>query len=89
MTYLVDANVLSEPTKPIPNEKVVEWLRANERDLVVDPSSSASCASGYSRFLRDASGHDSNNGSRRWPGPSPAFPGTPRSAGGGRGWSSI
>lgn len=37
MTYLVDANVLSEPTKPMPNEKVVEWLRANERDLVVDP----------------------------------------------------
>jgi len=23
MTYLVDANVLSEPTKPTPNEKVV------------------------------------------------------------------
>jgi toxin FitB len=37
MTYLVDANVLSEPTKPMPNKKVVEWLRANERDLVVDP----------------------------------------------------
>lgn len=37
MTYLVDANVLSEPTKLIPSEKVVEWLRANERDLVVDP----------------------------------------------------
>ncbi len=37
MTYLVDANVLCEPTKPMPNEKVVEWLRANERDLVVDP----------------------------------------------------
>jgi predicted nucleic acid-binding protein len=33
MTYLVDANVLSEPTKPMPNERVVEWLRANERDL--------------------------------------------------------
>jgi toxin FitB len=37
MTYLVDANVLSEPTKPMPNGKGVEWLRANERDLVVDP----------------------------------------------------
>ena len=37
MTYLVDANVLSEPTRPRPNERVVEWLRANERDLVVDP----------------------------------------------------
>lgn len=37
MTYLVDANVLSEPTKPDPNPTVVQWLRDNERELVVDP----------------------------------------------------
>ena len=37
MTYLVDANVLSEATKPRPDPRVVEWLRRNERDLVVDP----------------------------------------------------
>jgi len=30
--YLVDANVLSEPTKPAPVSKVVEWLRRNERE---------------------------------------------------------
>jgi len=36
MTYLVDANVLSEPTRPSPDIKVVDWLRANERTLVVD-----------------------------------------------------
>jgi predicted nucleic acid-binding protein len=36
MTYLVDANVLSEPTKPAPNSKVVDWLSDNERNLVVD-----------------------------------------------------
>jgi predicted nucleic acid-binding protein len=35
--FLVDANVLSEPTKPAPNLHVVEWLRANERDIAVDP----------------------------------------------------
>jgi predicted nucleic acid-binding protein len=35
--YLVDANVLSEPTKPNPEPRVVEWLRANERDIAVDP----------------------------------------------------
>jgi len=35
--YLVDANVLSEPTKPAPHLAVVEWLRANERELAVDP----------------------------------------------------
>ncbi|MDA0322652.1 MAG: type II toxin-antitoxin system VapC family toxin [Verrucomicrobia bacterium] len=37
MTYLVDANVLSEPTKPAPQAKVVEWLRQNERELTIDP----------------------------------------------------
>ena len=37
MTYLVDANVLSEATKPSPEPKVLEWLRANEAELAVDP----------------------------------------------------
>lgn len=36
MRYLVDANVLSEPTKSQPNAKVVDWLARNERDLTVD-----------------------------------------------------
>jgi toxin FitB len=36
MTYLVDANILSEPTKHRPDAKVVAWLSANERDFVVD-----------------------------------------------------
>ena len=36
MTYLVDANVLSEPTKPAPTGKVIDWLSVNERNLVVD-----------------------------------------------------
>jgi toxin FitB len=35
--HLVDANVLSEATKPDPDPRVVEWLRVNERSLVVDP----------------------------------------------------
>ena len=37
MKYLVDANVLSEPTKPAPHAGVVEWLRRHERDIAVDP----------------------------------------------------
>lgn len=37
MTYLVDANVLSEPTRPAPDRRVVEWLRANEQAIAVDP----------------------------------------------------
>jgi toxin FitB len=35
--YLVDANVLSEPTRPEPNREVVEWLREHESEIVVDP----------------------------------------------------
>lgn len=37
MRYLVDANVLSEPTKASPQPRVVEWLRNNEREITVDP----------------------------------------------------
>jgi predicted nucleic acid-binding protein len=35
--YLVDANVLNEPTKPVPDPQVVAWLRAHEPDVAVDP----------------------------------------------------
>lgn len=37
MTYLVDANVLSEPTTPAPRSAVVQWLREHESELAVDP----------------------------------------------------
>jgi toxin FitB len=37
VTYLVDANVLSEATKPKPAAEVVDWLRHHERDVAVDP----------------------------------------------------
>lgn len=37
MKYLVDANVLSEPTKPAPNPRALEWLRKNEAEIAVDP----------------------------------------------------
>jgi predicted nucleic acid-binding protein len=37
VTYLVDANVLSEPTKPAPQLRVVDWLRRHEREIAVDP----------------------------------------------------
>jgi len=35
--FLVDANVLSEPTRPAPNLNVVKWLKQHEADLAVDP----------------------------------------------------
>ena len=37
MKFLVDADVLSEPTKPMPDSRVVAWLRAHQRDIAVDP----------------------------------------------------
>jgi predicted nucleic acid-binding protein len=37
MTFLVDASVLSEPTRPTPAPQVVEWLRAHAADCVIDP----------------------------------------------------
>jgi len=36
MIYLVDANVLNEPTKQTADNKVVAWLNANESNLIVD-----------------------------------------------------
>jgi predicted nucleic acid-binding protein len=36
MTHLVDANVLSEPTKPVPSRKVVDWLSRHEGTFAVD-----------------------------------------------------
>jgi len=35
--FLVDANVLSEPTKPVPEPRVITWLLANEREIAIDP----------------------------------------------------
>jgi len=35
--YLVDANTLSEPTRPRPEAKVIDWLRREETEIVVDP----------------------------------------------------
>lgn len=37
MKFLVDANVLSEPTKAAPDARCVEWLKVHEREIAVDP----------------------------------------------------
>lgn len=37
MIYLVDANVLSEATRPAPDARVVDWLKQTEREIAVDP----------------------------------------------------
>jgi len=37
VTFLVDANVLSEATRPEPHPGVLEWLTRHEREIAVDP----------------------------------------------------
>ena len=37
MTYLVDANVLSELTKTAPDRRTIDWLRQHEAEMAVDP----------------------------------------------------
>ena len=37
MKFLVDANVLSEATKPEPDPRVLIWLRENDHEIVVNP----------------------------------------------------
>jgi predicted nucleic acid-binding protein len=37
VSYLVDANVLSEATRPNPDPQILEWLRRHEADIVIDP----------------------------------------------------
>ncbi len=37
MKYLVDANVLSEATRPKPAPRVIDWLSRNEREIAIDP----------------------------------------------------
>ncbi len=37
MKFLVDANILSEPTKTRPNQAVLNWLNSHDADLLVSP----------------------------------------------------
>jgi hypothetical protein len=37
VTYLVDVNVLSEPTKPLSDPAVTSWLDRHAPEVVVDP----------------------------------------------------
>lgn len=37
MSILVDANVLSEATRPTPDPLVLAWLERHEQEIVVDP----------------------------------------------------
>jgi len=36
VNYLVDANILSEPTKPAPVQTVLDWIRKHDDELVIN-----------------------------------------------------
>jgi predicted nucleic acid-binding protein len=65
MKYLVDANVVSEPTKPNPNARVAEWLCEHERDLAVDPAIIGELRFGILILPRERRGPRSSTGSTR------------------------
>lgn len=50
MKYLLDSNVLSEPTKPRPDPAVVAWLDANESECAVSSISLAELRYGIERL---------------------------------------
>jgi hypothetical protein len=37
VSYLVDASVRSEATKPSPDPRIIAWLRSHEAEIIVDP----------------------------------------------------
>lgn len=52
MSYLVDTNVLSESAKPIPQLKVLQWLRANADSTYVSSVSLGELAYGIERLTQ-------------------------------------
>ena len=83
--FLVDANVLSEPTRPGSDAKVVEWLRRHEREVSVDPIILGECDSESTFFPRVGVVRDSSVGLTMALGASLASTGPLRQACGGPG----
>jgi predicted nucleic acid-binding protein len=74
--YLVDANVLSEPTKPAPDPRIVAWLRAHEPDIAVDPVILGELRFGILILPKGGSAPPWSAGSTRGSGVSTVCPGT-------------
>jgi hypothetical protein len=87
--YLVDANVLSEPTRPAPDPKVVEWLRRNERELAVDPIILGEVRFGILLLRKGKRRTSLDSGSTRALGGFIACRGTRKRACGGRSYSQV
>jgi toxin FitB len=50
MKFLVDTNILSEPTKPQPNPRVEEWIADNESDFYTSSLVIAELLNGLERL---------------------------------------
>jgi predicted nucleic acid-binding protein len=50
MKFLVDTNILSEPTKPQPNPRVEEWIVDNETDFYTSSLVIAELLNGLERL---------------------------------------
>lgn len=50
MTYLCDANVISEPTKPSPSRRVVQRLRLNQSEWVINAMVAAEVWNGIAKL---------------------------------------
>ena len=89
MTFLVDANILSEPTKKRPDAKVVAWLSANETDFVVDSVILGEIVLGILLLPRGRKARSSSDGSRQCPTALIVWRGMQPSVGAGHNWSRI
>ena len=78
MKYLVDATVLSEPTKAQPQVSVVQWLRDHEREIAVDPFILGELRFGILLLPAASAARASNVGLPPAYSGSNAFPGKPR-----------
>lgn len=59
MKYLLDSNIVSEPSKPVPNEKVLEKLSANRKDCVISTVSFFKCCMEFLFFQMEDVNKDS------------------------------
>lgn len=53
MNYLLDSNIVSESTKPRPNQEVVAWVQANERSSYLSTVSIGELRYGVERLTGD------------------------------------
>ena len=59
MKYLLDSNIVSEPSKPVPNEKVLVKLSANRKIALFQQFLFLKCCMGFLFFQMEDVNKDS------------------------------